>query len=52
MAGKCLEQLIEGHSNWAHLEIAGVAFGNVQYMKEKGATGYGVQLLVDFLENF
>lgn len=52
VAGKFLEQFIEGHSNWAHLDIAGVAFGNVQYMKEKGATGYGVQLIVDFLENF
>ena len=52
VAGKFLEQFIEGHPNWAHLDIAGVAFGNVQYMKEKGATGYGVQLLIDFLENF
>lgn len=52
VAGKFLEQFIEGHSNWAHLDIAGVAFGNVVYMKEKGATGYGVQLLLDFLENF
>ncbi|SFB72851.1 leucyl aminopeptidase family protein [Kaistella jeonii] len=52
VAGKFLEQFIEGHPNWAHLDIAGVAFGNVQYMKEKGATGYGVQLLLDFLENF
>ena len=52
VAGKFLEQFIEGHLNWAHLDIAGVAFGNVQYMKEKGATGYGVQLLLDFLENY
>ncbi len=52
VAGKFLEQFIEGHNNWAHLDIAGVAFGNVQYMKEKGATGYGVQLLLDFMENF
>jgi leucyl aminopeptidase len=52
VAGKFLEQFIEGHPNWAHLDIAGVAFGNVQYMKEKGATGYGVQLLLDFLENY
>ncbi len=52
IAGKFLEQFIEGHPNWAHLDIAGVAFGNVQYMKEKGATGYGVQLLIDFFENF
>lgn len=52
IAGKFLEQFIEGHPNWAHLDIAGVAFGNVGYMSEKGATGYGVQLLVDFLENY
>lgn len=52
IAGKFLEQFIEGHHNWAHLDIAGVAFGNVGYMGEKGATGYGVQLLVDFLENY
>lgn len=52
VAGKFLEQFIEGHPNWAHLDIAGVAFGNVPYMKEKGATGYGVQLLLDFLEDF
>ncbi len=52
VAAKFLEQFIEGHSNWAHLDIAGVAFGNVVYAKEKAATGYGVQLLVDFLENF
>ena len=51
VAGKFLEQFIEGHSAWAHLDIAGVAFGNVPYMKEKGATGYGVQLLTDFLIN-
>ena len=52
VAGKFLEQFIMEHPNWAHLDIAGVAFGNVRYMKEKGATGYGVQLLVDFLQKF
>lgn len=52
VAAKFLEQFIEGHTSWAHLDIAGVAFGNVQYAKEKAATGYGVQLLIDFLENF
>ena len=51
VAGKFLEQFIEGHENWAHLDIAGVAFGKVRYMKEYGATGYGVQLLIDYLEN-
>lgn len=52
VAAKFLEQFIGAHPAWAHFDIAGVAFGNVQYMKDKGATGYGVQLLVDFLENF
>ena len=50
VAGKFLEQFLEGHSNWAHLDIAGVAFGNVNYAKEKAATGYGVQLLLNFLK--
>ena len=52
VAGKFLEQFIENHPNWAHLDIAGVAFGNVNYTKEKGATGYGVQLLLDYIKNF
>lgn len=52
VAAKFLEQFIENHPCWAHLDIAGVAFGNVHYMKEKGATGYGVQLLLDLVENF
>lgn len=52
VAGKFLEQFIEGHQNWAHLDVAGVAFGNVHYAKEKAATGYGVQLLLNFLKNF
>lgn len=52
IAGKFLEQFIEGHPKWAHLDIAGVAFGSVRYMKGYGATGYGVQLLMDYLETF
>lgn len=52
VAAKFLEQFIENHPNWAHLDIAGVAFGNVAYAKDKAATGYGVQLLLDFIENY
>ncbi|WP_209390178.1 M17 family metallopeptidase [Chryseobacterium sp. RR2-3-20] len=52
IAAKFLEQFIENHPNWAHLDIAGVAFGNVGYAKEKAATGYGVQLLADLIENY
>ena len=52
IAAKFLEQFIEGHPNWAHLDIAGVAFGNVGYAKDKAATGFGVQLLADLIENY
>jgi len=52
IAAKFLEEFIEGHPNWAHLDIAGVAFGNVGYAKDKAATGFGVQLLADLIENY
>lgn len=52
IAAKFLEQFIEKHPNWAHLDIAGVAFGNVGYAKEKAATGFGVQLLAELIENY
>jgi leucyl aminopeptidase len=52
VAAKFLEEFIENHQNWAHLDIAGVAFGNTGYSKEKAATGYGVQLLVNLIENY
>lgn len=49
-AAKFLEEFIENHPNWAHLDIAGVAFGKVNYAKEYAATGYGVQLLINYIE--
>ncbi|AZA76784.1 leucyl aminopeptidase family protein [Chryseobacterium sp. G0186] len=52
IAAKFLEHFIENHPKWAHLDIAGVAFGSVGYAKEKAATGFGVQLLVDLIENY
>ena len=52
VAAKFLEQFIENHPKWAHLDIAGVAFGNVGYAKEKAAPGFGVQLLADLIENY
>lgn len=51
-AAKFLENFIENHKNWAHLDIAGVAFGKVNYAKEYAATGYGVQLLTNYLEKY
>lgn len=49
-AAKLLEQFTAEHPAWIHLDIAGVAFGNNAYSKDKSATGYGVQLLVEFMQ--
>ena len=50
-AGKFLQQFTNEHPKWLHLDIAGVAFGNNDYSKDKSATGYGVELLTAFLES-
>ena len=38
---------------WVHLDIAGTAWGvkNIDYHPNKGATGTGVRLLINSLEN-
>lgn len=48
-AGKFIEFFTEKHPNWAHLDIAGVAFGNTEYGKDKAATAFGVRLLTEFV---
>jgi leucyl aminopeptidase len=49
-AAKFLEFFTENHPRWAHFDIAGVAFGDSEFTVQKSATGYGVRLLVNFLE--
>ncbi|MEZ4983508.1 MAG: leucyl aminopeptidase family protein [Saprospiraceae bacterium] len=49
-AAKFLEFFIDQHPSWAHLDIAGVAFGDMPYGKGKTASGYGVRLLIQFLK--
>ncbi len=51
VAATFLKEFIGDHPQWAHLDIAGVAFGNVGYAKDKAATGYGVQLLNAYIED-
>ncbi|MGJ1430663.1 leucyl aminopeptidase family protein [Sphingobacterium spiritivorum] len=51
VAATFLKHFINEHPRWAHLDIAAMCFGNVGYAKEKAATGYGVRLLLDFMEN-
>ncbi|MFA9191681.1 leucyl aminopeptidase family protein [Flavobacterium sp. FZUC8N2.13] len=50
-AAKFLEFFIQEHTAWAHLDIAGVAFGDDEFAKSKHATAYGVHLLIKFIEN-
>jgi leucyl aminopeptidase len=47
-SAKFIEHFTEGYP-WAHLDIASVAWTNVEKdpMKPKGATGFGVRLLVE-----
>ncbi|MGB0525762.1 MAG: leucyl aminopeptidase family protein [Flammeovirgaceae bacterium] len=50
IAAKFLENFIEEHPKWAHLDIASVAFGNTDHSSMKSATGFGVRLLIDFMQ--
>lgn len=50
-AAKFLEAFIHEHPSWAHLDIAGVAFGDSEFAKTKSGTAFGVQLLLKFIEN-
>lgn len=49
-AAKFLEFFTEEHKAWAHLDVAGVAFGDDEFTKTKHATAYGVHLLTKFIE--
>lgn len=49
-AAMFLQNFTHGHKAWAHLDIAGVAFGSTYYGKDKAATGYGVHLLIEFMK--
>lgn len=48
-AAKFLEVFIDEHPNWAHLDIAGMAFGDSEYGSMKSATAFGVRLLTDWM---
>jgi len=48
-AAKFLETFIGGHPHWAHMDIAGVAFNDMEFSIQKSATGFGIRLLIDYL---
>ena len=50
-AAKFLEKFIDGHKNWAHIDIAGPSF-SPKGAKVNGGTGFGVSLLVEVLKKW
>lgn len=51
-AAKFLEEFIDKHPRWAHLDIAGTAFGDSEFGKMKSATAYGIRLLVEWIVKY
>ena len=49
VAAKFLEVFTESHASWAHLDIAGTAFGDNEFAPGRAGTAYGVRLLREFL---
>jgi leucyl aminopeptidase len=53
IAGLFLQEFVGEGIPWAHLDIAGPAFGDEDTdIRTPGATGFGVRLLLDVLEQF
>lgn len=50
-AAKFLESFTEEHPAWAHLDIAGMAFADTEFGTQKNATGFGIRLLIDYIDN-
>ncbi|MDQ1086290.1 hypothetical protein [Siphonobacter sp. SORGH_AS_1065] len=48
-AAKFLELFVENHTAWAHLDIAGTAYGDMDLAPQRAGTAYGVRLLTEFL---
>jgi leucyl aminopeptidase len=49
-AAKFLEEFIEKHPAWAHMDIAGVAVSDSEFSSQKSATGFGIRMLIDYLQ--
>lgn len=50
-AAKFLEFFTNNHASWAHLDVAGVTFIDDEFAKTKHASGFGVHLITNFIEN-
>ncbi len=51
-AAKFIEHFTAAHPAWVHIDIAGTAFGDTEFGQSKTATGFGVRLLVEFIEKW
>ncbi|TLU99102.1 leucyl aminopeptidase family protein [Dyadobacter luticola] len=49
VAAKFLEVFTESHAAWAHLDIAGMAFGDMEFAPGRAGTAYGIRLLRQYL---
>jgi leucyl aminopeptidase len=47
-AAKFLEHFVDEHEAYAHLDIAGVAYTDSEYSKQKAGTAFGIRLLKDY----
>ena len=52
VAAKFLEVFTDEHACWAHLDIAGTAFGDIEFAPGRAGTAYGIRLLRAFLSTF
>ena len=50
-AAKFLEFFLDGHTSWAHLDIAGMALQSNEMGLSRVATAYGIRLLNAYLED-
>lgn len=48
VAAKFLEVFTENHPAWAHLDIAGTAFGDAEFVPNRAGTAFGVRLLAEY----
>jgi leucyl aminopeptidase len=46
-----LKEFIDEKTPWAHIDIAGTAWGEETPYNPKGPSGYGIRLLIHYLEN-
>lgn len=52
MGGIFLKQFVNDQIPWAHIDIAGTASSDKQeYYKPKGANGFGIRLMIKYLNN-